>query len=191
MAQGSINTGVAAQPIHVRTTPAGFYSQAVVLGLDGSNSVVPADATLGLSVSVERFLGKLAADLIGAGGGIKTEGSTGENTKSFLSSGAVVADFVKAGAGVLTGLEFFKTTSGPAYLRLYNKVSAPAAGDTPVWRAVIGGSTGGDVGGFIKTFVNGLVFSTGIALRITALAPDNDNTAVSGASAVLGNIDYI
>lgn len=49
MAKATINTGVDAQPVHTRTTSDTAESQVSVLGIDGSDSVVPADATFGLA----------------------------------------------------------------------------------------------------------------------------------------------
>lgn len=51
MAKASINTGDEAQPVHTRTTGGVEESQAVVLGIDGSDSVIPADATYGMAVA--------------------------------------------------------------------------------------------------------------------------------------------
>ena len=48
MAKATINTGASFQPVHTRTTSDDAESQAVVVGIDGSDSVVPADATHGL-----------------------------------------------------------------------------------------------------------------------------------------------
>lgn len=48
MAKATINTGDTAQPVHTRTTSDTAESQVAVLGIDGSDSVVPADATKGL-----------------------------------------------------------------------------------------------------------------------------------------------
>lgn len=57
------NTGVAGQPIHTRTTSDSTESQAVVIGIDGSDSVLPADATFGLGSDIKRFpSGNLNAD---------------------------------------------------------------------------------------------------------------------------------
>lgn len=48
MAKATINTGVAAQPVHTRTTSDTAESQVAVIGIDASDSVVPADAVKGL-----------------------------------------------------------------------------------------------------------------------------------------------
>src|SRR3990172_9221371 len=52
MAKATIDTGVASQPVHTRTTADTAESQVAVIGIDGSDSVVPADATAGLKVDL-------------------------------------------------------------------------------------------------------------------------------------------
>lgn len=53
MAKASINTGDNAQPVHTRSTAGSEESQAVVIAIDGSDSVIPASATDGLRVDSE------------------------------------------------------------------------------------------------------------------------------------------
>lgn len=55
MAKAVINTAQADQPVHTRTTAGTEESQAVVLGIDGSDAVVPADATFGIGADVKRL----------------------------------------------------------------------------------------------------------------------------------------
>ena len=52
MAKATIDTGVASQSVHTRTTADTAESQVAVIGIDGSDSVVPADATAGLKVDL-------------------------------------------------------------------------------------------------------------------------------------------
>lgn len=52
MAKANIRTGEDDQPLHTRTTSDSVETQAVVLGIDGSDGIVPAHATDGLSVKV-------------------------------------------------------------------------------------------------------------------------------------------
>lgn len=53
MAKGSITTGNAGDLVHTRTTAGSEESEAVVLGIDGSDSVVPATTADGLLVNTE------------------------------------------------------------------------------------------------------------------------------------------
>lgn len=107
--------------------------------------------------------------------------------RNFQTSGAVIADVIKASAGQLYGLECYNVSASAVYVRLYNKASTPGTGDTPVWSGIIPGNTAG--AGFVKGWPNGMTFSTGIAIRVTAAIADNDNTALT-ANTVMVNGEY-
>jgi hypothetical protein len=106
---------------------------------------------------------------------------------SFISTAAVQAAAVKNAAGQVYGLHFFNNSGTICYVRLYNQTAAPAATDSPVYRAVIPANTSG--AGFVVNVPPGIAFSTGIGVRVTAGSADNDATALS-AGAVLGNVLY-
>jgi hypothetical protein len=61
MADSSITIKTAAtdQPVSTRTNAAGEHMEAVVIGIDGSNSTVGSDATNGLDVDVTRVSGNV------------------------------------------------------------------------------------------------------------------------------------
>lgn len=113
----------------------------------------------------------------------------GTSVSSFLSTAAVQSTAVKASAGQVYALHFFNLNAAAVYVRLYNQTTAPASTDTAniVYRALIPGNTAG--AGFVVPIPPGVVFSTGIGLRVTAAVADNDNTALA-ASTVLGNVFY-
>jgi hypothetical protein len=113
--------------------------------------------------------------------------SGGLSVSSFLSTAAVQATNVKATAGQIYSLEFFNNSATIAYLRLYNKASAPGTGDTPIWRGLIPANTSG--AGLVKAWEKGLPCSLGIGFRCTGAVADNDATALA-ANAILGNIGY-
>lgn len=106
---------------------------------------------------------------------------------SFLSTAAVQTAAVKGSAGQVYALHFFNLSATIAYVRLYNMTTAPGTGDTVVYRALIPGNTSG--AGFVVPIPPGVVFGTGIGIRVTAAVADNDNTAL-GANVVLGNVFY-
>ncbi len=114
--------------------------------------------------------------------------ATGLSVSSFLSTGAVQATNVKASAGKIYGVSFTNISATPVYLRLYDKATAPASTDTPIWRGVVPGNTAGS--GLVKFFENGLAVTTGIGFRCTAGIADNDATALS-ANTVMGNVEYV
>ena len=113
----------------------------------------------------------------------------GATPYSFISTAAVQAAAIKASAGQVYEMQFFNVTASAKYVRLYNQTGSPVAGDTAniVWRGVIPGDTTG--AGFIVQFTRGMVFSSGIGIRVTAAVADNDKTAM-GANEILGNVLY-
>ena len=100
-------------------------------------------------------------------------------SSSFINSAATTnATAVKATAGTLFSVAASNVGASAAYLKLYNKATAPTVGtDVPVLVIVI--PAGGTVPVPLGTF--GPRFSTGIALAITGGAADADTTAVAVA----------
>ncbi len=71
------------------------------------------------------------------------------------------------------------------FVKIYNKAAAPTVGtDTPLLTLAIPGTGAANV-----AFPNGLSFSTGIALAITAAATDGDTTVVA-ANEIIVNLFY-
>src|SRR6185437_14304635 len=94
-----------------------------------------------------------------------------------VSAATTNATSVKASAGSL-GVVVCSNVSTVAYLKLYNKASAPTVGtDTPVFVVPIPGNAAG--AGASVAIPAGLSFSTGIAFAITGLPADTDTTAVA------------
>jgi len=100
-------------------------------------------------------------------------------TTNMLSSAATTnATSVKASAGTVYSVTVSNTGAAAAYLKYYNKASAPTVGtDVPVITVSVPAS--GTVA--IPATDFGIRFSTGIALAITNLAADSDTTAVAAA----------
>ncbi|VTR96054.1 Uncharacterized protein OS=Sorangium cellulosum So0157-2 GN=SCE1572_38740 PE=4 SV=1 [Gemmata massiliana] len=111
----------------------------------------------------------------------------GTTPYSFLSTAAVQAAAIKASAGQVYGLRFFNKGAAPVYVRLYNQTTTPGTSDAPVYRCLVPGNTSG--GGFVDTIPPGVVFTTGIGIRVTGAIADNDATALA-ANEVLGNVLY-
>lgn len=185
MSKTSLITGVANQPAHARTTAGTEKSQVVLIGKDGSDNLVDIEALL--TALTAKF-----PTALGIGGGLKVEGSAGENCKTWAVQTAVIADFIKASPGVVTGMEWYNLSPDDAFVRLYNKTSAPLIGDTPVWHGVIPAKgTGGGAGGFVRNFLNGLdKFPAGIAIRVTRLSADTDATTMTSPG-IIGNVEFI
>lgn len=106
---------------------------------------------------------------------------------SFLSTAAVQAAAIKASPGQVYGIHFFNVQAAAVYLRLYNQTGSPGTGDTVVYRAIIPGNTAGS--GYVVNIPPGIVFDTGIGIRVTGAIADADATALA-ANVVTGNVLY-
>lgn len=103
-----------------------------------------------------------------------------------ISAATTNATSVKASAGEIGLIVAFNTNAAVRYLKLYNKASAPTVGtDVPVLTLPIPPNNNG----FVIPIADGLAFSTGIALAITAGVGDADATAIS-ANEVTINLGY-
>ena len=98
-------------------------------------------------------------------------------TTSAVNSAATTnATAVKGSAGTVYALTACNTGAAAAYVKLYNKATAPTVGTDVPWMTftIPAGST--------QTFpiggTQGVRFTTGIALAITNLMADTDTTAV-------------
>jgi hypothetical protein len=94
------------------------------------------------------------------------------------STATTNATLVKGGAGTLYNLGASNTGAAAAFIKLYNKATAPTVGtDVPVLTLVVpaGGNADFDLGPM------GHRFATGIGLAITNLAADTDTTAVAAS----------
>ena len=106
-----------------------------------------------------------------------------------VSAASNNATSVKASAGKVFTVAGYNNTATIAYLKLYNKASAPTpASDTPVQTYLIPANTNG--AGFNFSVTNGLSFATGIALAIVGGIGDSDNTSVA-ANAFVIDIGYV
>lgn len=116
--------------------------------------------------------------------GSKTTG--GLTTHTLISAATTNATSVKASAGTVYGIQASNTGAAVAFVKLFNKASAPTVGtDVAVKTLIV------PAGGGIVVPINdiGLSFGTGVAYSITALATTADTTAVALAQVVV-NIDY-
>lgn len=116
-------------------------------------------------------------------GSLTTAGTTTNTpatpTPSNVNSAANTnATLVKGSAGTLFNIGASNTGAAAAFIKLYNKATAPTVGtDVPVLTLVVpaGGNVDFDLGPM------GHRFGTGIGLAITNLAADTDTTAVAAS----------
>lgn len=100
-------------------------------------------------------------------------------TASFTNSANTTnATSVKASAGTLYSMAGFNSGGGAAYIKLYNKASAPTVGtDVPVIILPMAAAGGGSM----DFGATGIRMGTGIAFAITGGAANSDTTAVAAA----------
>lgn len=112
---------------------------------------------------------------------------TGGCLKAKVNAAATTnATVVKASAGQVFGGQFLNASAATAYLKIFNKATAPVLGtDIPV--DIIGIPAGGRVE---ISRPLGDAYTAGISYAITANPADLDATAVA-ASAVVGSFSYI
>lgn len=112
--------------------------------------------------------------------------SGGATPYSYISAGSANQDsqVIKASAGQTYGWQLFNTTSSARYVKVYDKATAPTSADTPVKRYLVPAN-----GGAVIPQSSGVVFSNGIAFRITQNPADNDATAAA-TNDVLVNANY-
>jgi hypothetical protein len=111
--------------------------------------------------------------------------TTGGYTPNGLVSAATTnATSIKSSAGTLGYIVAGNSLGTVAYVKMYNKASAPSVGtDVPVqWYTVPGNTQGA---GLVLAIPKGCNFSTGIALAITGLPATSDTTAVALGQVVL------
>jgi len=98
---------------------------------------------------------------------------------------------LKATAGTVYAVQLGGIGAAPAYLKLYDKASAPTcASDAVVVQFIIpAASTAANGGGSNVSIPVGKNFTNGIAFCVVTGIADNDNTAVAAATFII-NIDY-
>lgn len=99
-------------------------------------------------------------------------------------SGVVNAN-IKGSAGTIYSIDITNNNSTPVFARLYDKATAPATTDTPIWRGIVPGNSG--AAGMVRVFSQGLKTVSGIGIRITGAIADNDATSVNNVAA---NVEY-
>jgi hypothetical protein len=101
------------------------------------------------------------------------------------------ATLISAGSHTVFGAQLGGVGAAPAYLKIYDKATAPTCGtDIPVKILIIpAAATAALGGGSNVSTAEGVLISLGLGICVTAGIADNDNTAVAAATYVI-NIDY-
>lgn len=153
----------------------------------GANATAPAQAIPPLATGTNSIgnIGTVATITNNVNTISKGTTTGGNLTSKILSAASTNATVVKASAGQVYGMQFVNTGAGWAFVKLYNKATAPTVGTDAVVE-ILGIPPGG------AREVNrpiGMPFATGISLAITGAYTDADTTAVT-AGQVVGSIQY-
>jgi len=150
-----------AQLQHWPLTPAGY--------IDGERAGLPREQ-----------IAQVWGTAVPTAGGLALSSAIAANTTNATS--------VKATFGQVYAIDVSNNSANLAYLKLYDKASAPTCGtDTPVARFLVPATA---AGGRIQVSISaGLAFGTGIGYCLTGAIADNDTTAVA-ASAYIVQIGY-
>jgi hypothetical protein len=98
---------------------------------------------------------------------------------------------LKGASGIVWGVQLGGVGSAPAYLKLYDKATAPTCGtDTPIKRLIIPAATTAANGALSNIeFPAGIRFNLGIGYCVTTGITDADTTAPA-ANTFLINVDW-
>lgn len=108
-------------------------------------------------------------------------GFGGLEVHRIISAATTNLAFVKQGGGSVYGINLHNKASVPAYLRIFDKASAPVDADTPLVTLTIPA-----VGSLAMELPIGLRFKLGLGFNITAAAADADATAIVAGDVVGG-----
>lgn len=98
---------------------------------------------------------------------------------------------VKSGIGRVMGVQLGTISATPAYLKLYDKATAPTCGtDTPIKTFIIpAAATAANGAGSNVAIQFGINFTNGLGICVVTGIAVSDNTAVAAANFII-NIDY-
>lgn len=142
-------------------------TQRVTLSSDGTGKVTIAAGTQAIGTIVP---------------GVSASGN-GNTTFTLVAANSNNSTSVKGSAGQVYHVSGFGiSTTAPAFVKFYNKATAPTCGtDVPVWVEMIPAPAAGGAG-FVDDIPSGLVFSTGIGICIVTGIANSDNTSVAATS---------
>lgn len=118
--------------------------------------------------------------------------SPAPTTWHLIAAATTNATSVKGSAATLFSCQLGGVGSTPAFLKIYNKATAPTVGtDTPVKTLIIpaASTAANGAGSNINFGPGGLTLGTGFAAAVTGVMTDADTTAVAAATFAI-NCDY-
>lgn len=163
------------------------------LGPPGATVCATDTGSCSLNALFQRALQTLTAinTTAGAAATFQAAVTGGASTNGNIVANNTTAVVIKASAGTLYGAQLYGIGSAPAYLKIYNAVSATCGTGTPVKRLMIpAASTAANGAGSNTSFGDiGVAFGTGITYCVTTGIGDADTTAPA-ASTYLVNLDW-
>jgi hypothetical protein len=98
---------------------------------------------------------------------------------------------LKPRSGMVMGVQLAGLGSAPAYLKLYDKATAPTCGtDTPFKTLIIpAASTAANGGGSNVSVALGINFNKGLGICVVTGIADSDDTSVAASTFAI-NVDY-
>ena len=102
-----------------------------------------------------------------------------------------IRSLIQAGLSTVSAVQLGGVGAAPAYLKLYDKATAPTCGtDTPKKTLIIpAAATAALGGGSNVTIYGGALFSLGLGICVTTGIADSDTGAVAAGTFTI-NIDY-
>lgn len=122
--------------------------------------------------------------------GLNAVATGGWSQKWFIAANSNNSTNLKASPGIVHAIQVFGIGSAPAYLKFYDKATAPTCGtDTPSKQIMIpAASTAANGSGAIATILDAQ-FTVGIGYCVVTGIAANDNTSPAAATFVI-NIDW-
>lgn len=117
--------------------------------------------------------------------------NNGATPYHLVSANSTNATLIATGQHTIFSVELGGVGSSPAYVKFYDKATAPTCGtDTPVKTLIIPvASTAANGAGSNVLMAIGFQVQSGLGMCITGGMADNDSTAVAAGSFV-ANVDY-
>ena len=105
---------------------------------------------------------------------------------TLIAANTINNNLIYKGIGNVLQMECFNNSSTIAYVKLYDKATAPATTDTPFWEGMIPAPTSG--GGGYSVSIN-RPFANGLGIIVSGGIAYNDNTAVAASTYII-NLSY-
>lgn len=126
-------------------------------------------------------VGIVAGSALIGDAGLQLRAANGVSTSYTSCVASNNATSVKGSAGSIAQIRVFNNSASIAYLKLYNKASAPnPAADTVFDKILIPANTSG--AGAVLSIQYGQKFTTGIAFAVVSGFGDTDNTSVAASA---------